>query len=77
MCGAANLDGVANWVPVKIKGGRNMISITVKSCHEKRVYVGSVLGYFGALMGARGVTDVWCVHPRCAVDGMEWQIGSG
>ena len=70
-------DGVANWVRVKIKGCCNMILITVKICHGKRVYVGSVFGYFGALMGACGVTDACHGLPGYGLDGVQWHYGSG
>ena len=48
-----------------------MILITVKTCHGKRVYVESVFGYFGALMGAWGSL-------RClAWPALVWMRGDG
>ena len=58
-------------------GIHNMILTTFLRCLGKCMYLGVVFSYFGALMGASGVTYVWRGFPECGGDGMEWPIGSG
>ena len=56
-----------------------MILTTFKGAYylvRKCVYFGGVSGHFGALMGARGVTDVQCGLPECGGDWMKRHIGS-
>ena len=82
MCGVAFLDVDEREKSDRLGLGKNLgplrhDSTTFLRCQGKWVYFGGVFGYFGALMGASGVTDVRCGHPGCAGDGMEWQIGSG